>query len=68
MLDKHEIGLFPCLRQPRLEAIFELHLLLRVVLREWRIGEDTVEASKFTPLIEMLGISDGVALSDVSLT
>jgi len=65
MLHEHQVGLLAALRHEGVEAFGELHHTADIILREWRIGDDSVEATDFTFLIEMLWFPKRVSVANV---
>ncbi len=65
VLHEHQVGLLAALGHEGVEAFGELHPVARVVLRERRIGDHSVEAAASPLLVEMLRFLERVALANV---
>ena len=67
VLHEHQVGLLALLGQPHREAARELDLLLDVILAEGRVGQHAVEAPELAVLFQVLGLAQGVLLTDVGI-
>ena len=65
VLNEHQVGLLAALRHEVREPLLELHALGAVVLREGRIGNHPVETADFATPVQMQGLLERVALTDV---
>ena len=65
MLDKHEIGM-SLLAHPVDKTLLELHVLGRVVLGEWRIGDHDIIFSELA-ICHQLGGEERIALLNIGV-